>query len=114
MQDYKKTINDINKPENLPLGFTEDDLPPIEGDEEPEEAIAERVKLNPRKRINEGTGLRIFTPNKLLARHPILLAQVKAGNNSYKLKNEMRQILYLLHQRSKITKKVYSNVIKSL
>ena len=114
MQDYKKTINVINKPENLPLGFTEDDLPPIEGDEEPEEAIAERVKLNPRKRINEGKGLKIFTPNKLLARHPILLAQIKAGNNSYKLKNEIRQILYLLHQRSKITKKVYSNIIKSL
>ena len=40
-----------------------------------------------------------------LTRLPILLAQVKAGNNSYKIKNEIRQILYLLHQHNKITKK---------
>ena len=46
-----------------------------------------------------------MTPNKLLTRLPILLAQMKAGNNSYKLKNEIRQILYFLYQHSKITKK---------
>ena len=39
------------------------------------------------------TGLKILTPNKLLTRIPILLAQIKTGNNSYKLKNEIRQIL---------------------
>ena len=80
-------------------------MPPLEGIEESEETIAERVKLNPRKRKNEGTGLKILTPNKLLTRLPILLAQAKAGNNSYKLKNEIRQILYLLYQHNKITKK---------
>ena len=37
----------------------------------------------------------VLTPNNLLTRFPILLAQIKAGNNSYKLKNEIRQILYL-------------------
>ena len=46
-----------------------------------------------------------MTPNKLLTRLPILLAQMKAGNNSYKLKNEIRQILYFLYQHNKITKK---------
>ena len=80
-------------------------MPPLEGIEESEETIAERVKLNPRKRKNEGTGLKILTPNKLLTRLPILLAQAKAGNNSYKLRNEIRQILYLLYQHNKITKK---------
>ena len=93
---------------------------------QPEETIAERVKLKPLKRkvqkhlmiqqksvkppkpplevdeeVKEGTGLKILTPNKLLATLPILLAQIKAGNNSYKLKNEIRQILYLLYQHNK-------------
>ena len=58
----------------------------LESDEEvklePEETIAERVKLNPRKRKIEETGLKILTPNKLLARLPILLAHIKTGNNS--------------------------------
>ena len=76
----------LNKPEMLSLDFIEDDLPPIpplEGDEEPEETIAGRVKLNPRKK-KTGTRLKILTPNKLLTRLPILLAPIKAGNNSYK------------------------------
>ena len=64
--------------------------------------------------VKEGTGLKIVTPNKLLTRLPILLSQIKAGNNSYKLKNKIRQILYLLCQHSKITKKVYNNLMKSL
>ena len=40
--------------------------------------------------------------------------EVKEENNSYKLKNKTRKILYLLYQHNKITKKVYSNFIKSL
>ena len=64
--------------------------------------------------VKEGEGLQKLTPLKLLTRIPILLAQIKAGNNSYKLKNETRQILYLLYQHNKISKKLYSNLIKSL
>ena len=64
--------------------------------------------------VKEGKGLKFFTPNKLLTRLPILLAQTKAGNNSYRLKSEIRQILHLLHQYNKVTKKVYNNLIKSL
>ena len=88
-------------------------MPALEGDKEvklePEETNAERIKLNPRKRENEETELKILTPNKLLTRLTILLAQIKAGNNSYELKNEIRQILYLLHQYNKITNNVYNN-----
>ena len=62
------------------------------------------MKLNPWKRKNERTGLKILTPDKLLTRAPILLAQIKAEKHFYKLKNEIRQILYLLHQHNKITK----------
>ena len=42
--------------------------------------------------VTEGKGLKILTPNKLLTRLPILLAQIKAGNNSCNLKNEIGQI----------------------
>ena len=45
---------------------------------------------------------------------PIALAQVKAGNNSENLLNEIRQIIYSLYQAKKISKKVYNNLIKSL
>ena len=50
----------------------------------------------------------------MLQRLPIALAQVKAGNNSESLLNEIRQIIYSLYQSKEITKKVYSNLMKSL
>ena len=79
----KKRINVQNMPENVSLGLyldeDQDDLPPLEGDKE--ETITERAKSNPLKRKIAGTGLKILTPNKLLTRLPILLAQIKARNN---------------------------------
>ena len=42
----------------------------------------------------EGLGLKILTPNQMLGRLPISLAQLKAGNNSEKLRNEIIQLLY--------------------
>ena len=65
-------------------------------------------------RATKGTGLKILTPKQMLQRLPIALAQVKAGNNSENLLNEIRQIVYSLHQSKQITKKVYNNVIKSI
>ena len=50
----------------------------------------------------------------MLQRLPIALAQVKAGNNSKNLLNEMRQIIYSLYQAKEITEKVYNNLMKSL
>ena len=64
--------------------------------------------------VKEGKVLKSLTRNKLLTRLPILLAQIKTRNKSYKLKNEIKQILYILYQHNKITKKVYSNLIKPL
>ena len=46
----------------------------------------------------EEKGLKILTPKKMLQRLPIALAQVKAGNNSESLLNEIRQIVYSLYQ----------------
>ena len=62
----------------------------------------------------EGTGLKILTPNQQLKRLPIALAQVKAGNNSESLLNEIRQIVYSLYRSKEITKKVYNNIINSI
>ena len=52
----------------------------------------------------KGEGLKILTPNQMLSRLPITLAQLKAGNNSEKLKNEIRQLLYSLYRSKKLTK----------
>ena len=62
----------------------------------------------------KGTGLKILTPKQMLQRLPISLAQVKAGNNSESVLNEIRQIVYSLYQSKQITKKVYNNIIKSI
>ena len=62
----------------------------------------------------EGTGLKILTPKQMLQRLPIALAQVKAGNNSESLLNEIRKIVYSLYQSKQITKKVYNSIIKSI
>ena len=62
----------------------------------------------------EGTGLKILTPNQMLKRLPIALAQMKAGNYSESLLNEIRQIVYSLYRSKEITKKVYNNIIKSI
>ena len=59
-------------------------------------------------------GLKILTPKQILQRLPLALAQVKVGNNSQSLLNEIRQILYSLYQSKKITKKEYNNIIKSI
>ena len=58
--------------------------------------------------------LKILTPREIFQRLPTALAQVKAGNNSENLLNEIHQIIHFLYQSKAITKKVYNNLIKSL
>ena len=60
----------------------------------------------------KGKGLKILTNKQMLNRLPILLAQIQAGNNSNKLKNELRQIIYSLYRSKVLTKTVYNNLIK--
>ena len=71
---------------------------------------------NQKAKENEtkGKGLKILTPKQTLQRLPIALAQVKAGNNSQNLLNEIKQIIYSLYQSKEVTKKVYNNLMKSL
>ena len=69
-----------------------------------------------RSKQNEtkGKGLKVLTPKQMLQRLPIVLAQVKAGNNLESLLNEIRQIVFSLCQPKQITQKVYNNIIKSM
>ena len=62
----------------------------------------------------EGKGLKILTNKQMLNRLPILLAQIQAGNNLNKLKNEIRQILNSLYRSKVLSKTVYNNLIKSI
>ena len=62
----------------------------------------------------KGTGLKILNDKQMLNRLPILLAQIQAGNNSIKLKNKIRQILYSLYRSKVLTQTVYNNLIKAI
>ena len=59
----------------------------------------------------QGHGLKILTPSQMLTRLPISAAQLKAGNNSEELKNEIRQLLYSLYRSKKLTKEIYKSSI---
>ena len=78
-----------------------DDIPDLESEEEAEKR-------------QKGQGLKILTPKQLITRLPILLAQLKAGNNSEKLKNELRQIIYSLYSSKNLTKTIYNHLINSI
>ena len=69
-----------------------------------EESAAEK-RNQPRK------GLKILTPDQVLSRLPTSLAQLKAGNNSQKLKNEIRQLLYSLYRSKNLTKQLYKSLV---
>ena len=62
------------------------------------------------RKNQQGKDWKILTPNQMLSRLPINLAQLKAGNNSEKLKNEIRQ-LYYLYRSKKLTKEIYKSLI---
>ena len=87
------------------------------------EQIAELRSTEPRQKMlkifnylgeifaQSGDDLKILTPDQMLSRLPITLAQLKAGNNSEKLKNEIRQLLHSLYRSKKLTKQLYKSLI---
>ena len=98
LKDLKKEIKEMSKEER------EIEMP---------DKIVEIVKeiLNFNKQNQKGYGLKILTPNQMLSILPISSAQLKAGNNSEKLKNEIRQLLYSLHRSKKLTKEIYKSLV---
>ena len=71
------------------------------------EMILEFNKIKQQK----GQGIKILTPNQMLSRLPIALAQLQAWNNSDKLKKEIRQLLNSLYRSKNMTKQVYNNLL---
>ena len=66
------------------------------------------------KRKQQGQGVKILTPKQLITRLPILLAQLKAGNNTQQLKNEIGQLLYSLYRSQKLSKTIYNSLINAI
>ena len=101
LKDFKKDIEQMG-----------DDVKEIE---KPNEIVDNVEKILEYNRQNqEGKGLKILTPNQMLSRLPITLAQTKSANNLEKLKNEIRQLLYSLHRSRKLTKTLYNNLINTI
>ena len=74
--------------------------------------IVEEILDFNNKQNQLGEGLKRLTPSQMLSRLPIPLVQLKAGNNSERLKNEIRQLLYSLYHSKNMIKQVYNNLIK--
>ena len=62
----------------------------------------------------EGQGLKILTPQQMLSRLPISLAQLEAGNNSEKRKNKIRQLLYSLYRSKMLNKTIYKHLMNAI
>ena len=75
------------------------------------EIVKEILDFNKRIQKQQGSRLKILTPDQMLSGLSISLAQLKVGNNSEKLKNEIRQFLYSLCRSKKLTKLLYKNLV---
>ena len=76
------------------------------------DAIAIIIEFN--RQNQEGQEFKILTPEQMLSRLPISLAQLKAGNNSEKLKNEIRQLLHSLYRSRKLSKTIYEHLTNAI
>ena len=84
----------------------------IEKPDEMVDIVEKILELNDQNQ--EGKGLKILTPDQTLSGLPISLAQLKAGNDSEKLKNEIIQLLYSLYRSKKLSKRIYNNLINTI
>ena len=99
LKDFKKENKEMSEEERIT---------------EKSDKIVKIVKKFFNKRKQKGQDIKILTPNQMFSRLPISLAQLQAGNDSNKLKNEIRQILYSLYRSKNMTKQVYNDLIKPI
>ena len=110
--DKKKNSNLINKIKSI-LSDLEKEIKEM-GDDEKRVEETDRIVNVVEKILREnqqGQGLKILMLDQMLRRLSITLAQLKAGNNSGKPKNEMRQLLFSLYRSEKLAKTIYNNLI---
>ena len=79
--------------------------------ENPNETVDTVESILDFNRQEQGQGLKTSTPNQMLSRLSISIAQLKAGNNSEKLKNEIKQLLYSLYRLKQLTKNISKSFI---
>ena len=101
LEDLKKKIREMSEEERE-----------IEKPDKIVKIVKKILKFNKEKQ--KGQSLKVLTPSQIFSRLPISLAQLKAGNNPVKLKNEIRQILYSLYRSKNLSKQVYHNLIKHI
>ena len=73
--------------------------------------VEEIIKFNKQNQNQTGRGLKILTPQQIPSRLPISLAQLQAGNNSQRLKNKKRRLLYYMYGSKKLSKTIYKHLI---
>ena len=101
--------NTLSKIKNIVKIMPKDKVSRVEENKEITDIVERILELNSGNQL--GLGLKTLMPNQMLCRLPISLAQLKAGNNSEKLKNEIGQILYSLYRSKKLTKQLYKSLI---
>ena len=101
LKDLKEEIKNMSKKEIK-----------IEKSDEIVRVVEMILKFN--KQNQQRKDIKILTPNQMLSRLPITLAQLKAGNNSEKPKNKIRQLLYSFYRSKNMTKQMYNNSIKHI
>ena len=115
--NYNKKNNELVNVINSGLKDLKEEIKKMskeKAEAEDSEAIVKIVEdiLKFNKQNQQAEGIKILTPSQMLSRLPITLAQLKAGNNSEKFKNEIRQLLHSLYRSKNMTKQVYNNLIK--
>ena len=110
-RDTQRTFAPSSPPKEDYSAETNEYLKYMEGQKKDQRKFSDEYDSNG---WSSGSGLKILTNKQMLNHLPILLAQIQAGNNSKKLKNEIRQILYSLYRSKVLTKTVYNNLIKSI
>ena len=109
-KDQVESINKtLTKITNFVKNVPKEDPLKTEENEKMIDIVKRILELNSKNQL--GLGLKILTSNQMLSRLPISLAQLKAGNNSEKLKNEIRQLLYSLYRSKKLTKQLYKSLV---
>ena len=124
---YKKLNKEDTENNKVKVSFIENDLIDLKKDigNAPKDDVDKIEKMNKVADIvelllqrnnedQEESGLKILTTSQMLSRLPISLAQLTAGNNSEKLKNEIRQLLHPLYRSKKITKTIYNHLINTI
>ena len=116
VMEIKRAIQEVMKMYIPPKTTLVDEEADTESDSEKEKLdIAEGGKPESEdEKRQKGQGLKILTPQQMITRLPILLAQLKAGNNSEKLKNEIRQLLYSLYRSKHLSKTIYNSLMNTI